>query len=167
MMNESTTFPQFNGPLEVGLRALAVLTEDYPSAYTLQRLVILDYLIVHSDDLNFGPVGLHPQTPHRSGELLVRRAALEKGLLLYQSKGLLERKFMEDGVLYSATEKSGSFMDVLNANYALKLRDRAGWLVERFKEHSDQELSELVKSEAGDWGAEFEMAPALKKGLEL
>lgn len=59
---------------------------------------------------------------------------------------------MEEGVLYSATDKSGSFMDVLNTSYALKLRERAGWLLERFKEKSDQALTELIRKEAGDWG---------------
>ncbi len=165
-MNNNNEFQPFNSPLEVGFRALALLTEDYPVCYSLQRLVILDYLIVHSDDLSHGPKGLHPKTPHRGGELLVRRAALEKGLLLYQSKGLLERHFREDGVLYSANERSASFLDVLTTNYIVRLRGRAEWLVQEFSDHSDYELSNLVKREAGEWGAEFEMSSALKKGIE-
>lgn len=165
MMSEEK-LQMFNSPLEVGFRALALLTEDYPASYSLQRLVILDYLIVHSDDLSDGPKGLHPKTPHRGGELLVRRAALEKGLLFYQSKGLLERHFMESGVLYSANERSASFLDVLTTKYIVALRALAEWLVKEFGEYSDLELSELVKREAGEWGAEFEMSSALRKGIE-
>ena len=56
----------FNSPLEIGLRTTAILAEAYPEAFSLQRLVILDYLVVHSDDVEGGPTGLHPKTPHRS-----------------------------------------------------------------------------------------------------
>ncbi len=78
----------FNGPIEIGLRAVVVLCEAYLQAMSLQRLVIFDYLMVHSDDLPNGPPGLHPKTPRRSGELLVRRQVLQDGLLLFQSRGL-------------------------------------------------------------------------------
>ena len=67
----------FNGPVEIGLRALAVLNDAYPVVYSLQRLVVFDYLIVHSDDVLGGPSGLHPQTPRRGGELLVRRGVVD------------------------------------------------------------------------------------------
>ena len=88
-----TATSPFNSPLEVGLRALIVLTESHPVAHSLQRLTVLDYLVVHLDDAPDGPPGLHPQTPYRAGELLLRRGVLEQGLLLYQSRGLVERRF--------------------------------------------------------------------------
>lgn len=53
----------FNGPVEIGLRALCVLTTAFPSAYALQRLVIFDYFLVHSDDIDGGPEGC-TQEPH-------------------------------------------------------------------------------------------------------
>ena len=66
----------FNGPVEIGLRALCVLTTAFPAAYALQRLVVFDYFLVHSDDIEGGPEGLHPRTPHRGGEILVRRVVI-------------------------------------------------------------------------------------------
>jgi hypothetical protein len=53
----------FNGPVEIGLRALCVLTTAFPTEYALQRLVVFDYFLVHSDDIEGGPEGLHPRTP--------------------------------------------------------------------------------------------------------
>jgi len=91
MMGYSYRFiAPFNGPIEIGLRAISILNDAYPSGYSLQRLIIFDYLSVHSDDISGGPTGLHPKTPHRSGELLVRRDVLQKGLLLYMGRGLAE-----------------------------------------------------------------------------
>ena len=105
----------FNSPTEIGLRALAVLNDAFPATYSLQRLIIFDYLIVHSDDVPGGPTGLHPKTPRRMGELFVRRGVLQEGLLLYQSRGLLETEFKPDGVFFTATERSAAFLDALSA----------------------------------------------------
>jgi len=151
----------FNGPVEIGLRALAVLNEAYPDAYSLQRLVIFDYLIVHSDDIPGGPSGLHPKTPHRGGELLVRRGVLQEGLLLYQSRGLVERRYENSGVLFVATDRSASFLDALSADYVAGLRERAAWLVSNFGMLPDVDLEQIVRNHVGEWGAEFEMESVL------
>ena len=164
-MNESgevKALPPFNGPVEIGLRALTLLSEAFPSAYSLQRLVVSDYLLVHSDDLPGGPLGLHPKTPHRGGELLVRRAVLEQGLTLYQSRGLLERHYTETGVMFAATEGSAAFLDSLSSDYAAELRERAVWLVSLLGEADDNELLNIANAQVGEWGAEFAMESVLK-----
>lgn len=69
----------FNSPLETGLRSVAILAEACPDEFDLQRLLYLDYLVVHSSDAD-GPTSLHPNTPLRNGELLVRRGLIERGL---------------------------------------------------------------------------------------
>ena len=159
LQSVSRTEP-FNGPIEIGLRALVILTEAFPSAYSLQRLVISDYLVVHSDDAD-GPQGLHPQTPRRSGELLVRRESLQRGLLLFQSRGLIERRYEPDGIMFAATEASAAFVDVLESQYVSELRSRAKWLVSRFQAMTDKELDDFVEKRLGIWGAEFEFESVL------
>lgn len=154
--------PPFNGPIEIGLRALSLLSEAFPAPYSFQRLVVSDYLIVHSDDFPDGPPGLHPKTPHRGGELLVRRAVLEQGLILYQSRGLLERHYTATGVMFAATERTAGFLDALSSSYAAQLRERAAWLVSIFADVSDGELLKIVNSQVGEWGAEFAMESVLK-----
>ncbi|MGQ0700454.1 MAG: ABC-three component system middle component 2 [Panacagrimonas sp.] len=152
----------FNGPIEIGLRALAVLNEAFPNASSLQRLVVFDYLVVHSDDMPNGPTGLHPKTPHRGGELLVRRAVLEKGLLLFQSRGLVERLYTEKGVMFVATDRSAAFLDSMSSEYLSSLRQRAAWLVSAFMELTDIQLVRVANEHVGEWGAEFEMESVLK-----
>lgn len=164
-MTESGSRPPaapFNGPVEIGLRALALLTEGFPAAASLQRLVVYDYLVVHSDDVPGGPPGMHPKTPHRGAELLVRRAVLEQGLLLYQSRGLVERQYTEGGVMLAATERSASFLDALNSPYLRVLRERAAWVMSEFGGLTDVALSSIASEHIGEWGAEFEMESVLK-----
>lgn len=151
----------FNSPVEIGLRALAILNESFPVGYSLQRLIIFDYLVVHSDDIPSGPLGLHPQTPHRGGELLVRRSVLEEGLLLYQSRGLLERRYTSQGMFFAATDRSAAFLDALDSGYLEQLRDTAAWLVSEFGALDDDELNDFTGEHIGDWGAEFAMESVL------
>jgi hypothetical protein len=145
----------FNSPLECGLRALVLLVEAYPKACDLQRLVYYDYLLVHSKDAG-GPESLHPATPHRSGELLVRRELLETGLLLFLSRGLIEQHFSAAGIAYVASETAAPFLDSLAAQYAVSLYQRAGWVISSFGGHADNSLAEYFRSNLDQWGAEFE-----------
>lgn len=153
--------PPFNGPVEIGLRALCILTAAYPDPYTLERLVVFDYLVVHSDDVPGGPTGLHPQTPHRGGEIYVRRGVLQDGLLLYQSRGLVERTYEKRGIYFSATDKSAGFLDALMSEYVIELRARSEWLVETCGLAGDAELGAMVRERSGAWGAEFTMESVL------
>lgn len=152
----------FNGPVEIGLRSLAILNDAFPTGYSLQRLVVFDYLVVHSDDIPGGPVGLHPQTPHRGGELLVRRSVLEEGLLLYQSRGLLECRYTDHGMLFAATDRSAAFLDALDSEYSGHLRDRAAWLVTELGALTDDEMNQFAGKHIGEWGAEFAMESVLQ-----
>jgi len=151
----------FNGPVEIGLRALCVLTTAFPDAYALQRLVVLDYFLVHSDDIEGGPEGLHPQTPHRGGEILVRRGVLQDGLTLYESRGLVERVYKDGGIFFAATDKSADFLDTLSTEYLRGLRERAEWVVDSFRLLDDADLDVMVRERIGTWGAEFSMESVL------
>jgi hypothetical protein len=151
----------FNGPVEIGLRALCILSESCPAKYPLQTLVVFDYLAVHSDDIEGGPPGLHPRTPYRGGEILVRRSVLLSGLLLYGSRGLVEQTYEPSGVFYSATELSAGFLDALDSEYVTQLRSRALWVTETLGHLSEVDLGQIVRENVGAWGAEFVMDSVL------
>lgn len=156
-MNDATqrnTAP-FNSPTEIGLRATVTLLEMYPASASLQRLVVYDYLLVHSDDIPDGPKGLHPKTPYRSGELLVRRDSLQRAPALHEQESGL-RIVLPVGIRYSATELTGGFIESFDSEYVRELRNRSTWLVERFNEQTDVQLDEFARNHLGEWGAEFE-----------
>src|SRR5689334_15456448 len=129
----------FNSPIETGVRALILLAESYPAQLDLQRLLEYDYIMVHTGDVD-GPPSIHPALPLRSGELLVRRQLIERGLMLMISRGLVSRHATENGFMYQAEDDAGPFLDSLSAEYLNDLRNRAEWVVDRFREMSDQEI---------------------------
>ena len=92
---------------------------------------------------------------------MVRRGVLQDGLLLYQSRGLLESHYTASGVLFAATDSSAAFLDVLATEYAIGLRERASWLVAAFGAIAEAELEQMVREHIGEWGAEFAMESVL------
>lgn len=147
----------FNSPLESGLRTLCILYEAFPKAFDSQRLVFFDYLVVHSGDVAEGPESLHPPTPFRSNEWVVRRQLIEHGLQLFMERGLLSVAFTEGGFMYSASEAAASFMKCLEAEYTKELRLRAEWVVEHFGEKPEEELIDFFSRNLDRWGAEFDV----------
>src|SRR3984893_16351359 len=156
-MEEPTQAVQtFNSPIETGIRALILLAESYPRQLDLQRILEFDYLIVHSGDVD-GPPSIHPPLPLRSGELLVRRQLIERGLLLMISRGLLSRHATPTGFVYQAEDDAGPFLDALTAEYLTDLKDRAEWVVDRFRDMNDQQIRLMLTKVYDQWSREFQI----------
>lgn len=145
----------FNSAVESGLRALVLLTASSPRDCDLRRLVVYDYLLVHSDDVTGGPSSLHPRTPHRSGELLVRRKMLQEGLLLMISRELVATDYSDEGITFRATELTPGFLGYLRSDYARDLQNRARWVVGTFGSYTDESLTDYAMSHLSEWGGEF------------
>lgn len=145
----------FNSPLETGIRSLAILVAAYPASLDLQRLVEMDYLVVHSGDAD-GPESLHAPLPLRAGELLVRRGLIETGLLLMMSRGLVLRVPKDDGIHYVAGEGTAPFLASLTADYSRRLRDRAEWAVKRFEAIPTEEIRSMTHRFFERWSSQFQ-----------
>lgn len=144
----------FNSGLESAIRTLTVLAAISPLSADLQRLLMFDYLLVHSADAS-GPPSLHPSTPLRNGELLVRRSLVEQGLLLLVSRELAERRAGDRGIEYSASERALPFLDSLSSEYVRGLRNRATWIENRFMPLSDTALQTFFNEHFDQWTTEF------------
>ena len=145
----------FNSALETGLRSLAILAEACPDSFDLQRLLYFDYLVVHSSDAD-GPASLHPSTPLRNGELLVRRGLIERGLLLLIGRGLIERNASGSGISYVAAEAAGPFLECLTSPYSRMLRERASWAMETFGPYDDDKIKNYFDTRFERWTREFQ-----------
>lgn len=146
----------FNSALEVGLRAIALMAALHPRSIDLQVLVELDYLMIHSGDAD-GPESLHPPLPMRSGELLVRRSVLERGVLLMVSRGLVARACTATGFSYEATDSAQTFLDSLVAPYVRALRSRAEWVAEAFGSMPSEDLARVTSRFYQRWSAQFQV----------
>ncbi|MFD4175204.1 ABC-three component system middle component 2 [Streptomyces anulatus] len=120
-----------NSPLEVGMRTLVLLSVSFPQPLDVAQMVYMDDAILHSGDLD-GPPSLHPTLPAGPGELALKRARIEQGMIILLRAGLAEvEATRRGGLLYRASEKGTAFVELLEAPYIGALSDRAEWIVHR------------------------------------
>lgn len=141
------------------MRSLALLVASDPKDMDLQRLVLFDHIVVHTSDLS-GPQSLHPSVPMRSGEMLVRRRIIERGLNLMMSRGLILRVPGAEGICYRAAEFGETFLSSLTAHYTTMLTERAKWVVGRFQHLSDEDIRHEMGAVFERWREEFQLPEA-------
>lgn len=117
-----------NSPLEVGMRALMLLSASFPQQLDVAQLVYLDHAMLHSGELH-GPPSLHPTLPAGPGELAMKRHLIEQGLIVLMRAGLADVEATGDGLVYRASEEGPGFVDILEAPYTDELKSRAAWVI--------------------------------------
>ena len=145
----------FNGPLEAGVRAVAILGAAFPTALDVERLTALDYLLIHTSQLG-GPADLHPGTPIQTPVTEVRRRVVQNALLLMMTRELVDRELHPDGIRYRAGESASLFLSSLKTPYLVALNERAQWLVDHLKGYSDSEFHAMMREFFDNWVIEFQ-----------
>lgn len=158
-MKKSKPIATFNSPFELGVRMVYMLNSLQPSGADLQKLVLLDYAIVYSDDLD-GPPSLHTPVPYRGSEYLSRRDLIAQGLYLMSTRGLVAVAMDETGITYFAGDSARSMVGALMSPYLRELEDRCSWAAATFATFSSRDMTELFAKQGHLWGAEFEGASA-------
>lgn len=153
-----------NGPVEIAVRVLMVLVEAFPEHLDLNRLVLLDHGLLHSDDLG-GPASLHPPVPIRAGELGIKREVVQAGLQVLLRSGLAQMETRVDGIRFCASENAEGFARLLETDHALALASRASWVVSHFAGLSDEAIREATRTVSGHWAEEFEHVESSPDGV--
>ncbi|MCK5375022.1 MAG: hypothetical protein KAJ40_07040 [Alphaproteobacteria bacterium] len=145
----------FNSPLETGVRSVIVLNAAYPMAFDVSHLTWFDHLVVHTGDIG-GPNSLHPDVPHRSGEMLVRRRLIKESLTLMRRLHLVNILAEDRGIVYQASDEAYSFIELMRSKYACDLKARANWLAENFCSLDETKMKTLISEKLGRWNIEFQ-----------
>lgn len=140
----------FNSPYEIGSRALLILaTINYP--LSLEALIFLDYILVHSGDFHNGPVSLHANIPYREGELVVKRKVLNQSLSLFISKGLIHKKFYKNGIYFEKNELTELFISNFKSSYFKKLEDVVEWIRLNVPCENEKNIKKYFKKFVAVW----------------
>lgn len=144
MMKNKLSTP-FNNDVDTGLRMLCLLNKSHPKSFDLQKLIYLDYIMIHSGDIDENIQSIHPPVPYRTGELLIKRSIIQNGLELFISRNLIEIKYTKFGIEYKASEESSTFIETLEEQYFVKVNERASWAVDKFSYWDNKELKFFLK----------------------
>lgn len=147
-----------NSPIEVGVRALIVLTTVFPTALDLTRLALMDHCLLHTADVG-GPDSVLPEVPARSGELGVKRSVLTVGLQVMVRAGMVEVLATPEGLLYRAGDDAAPFLQLLRSEHVADLSTAARWVAEELGGLTEPELRGRLSDVSGRWRWEIEPPP--------
>jgi hypothetical protein len=145
----------FNSPVELGLRCLFVLSKFQDEMLSIDKLIYLDYFLIHAGDVSKDQKSIHPKYPFRSTEIVVKREILANALKLLISKELVRISFTSNGIQYSLTEIGKKALEYFESNYEKRISEVSDWLYETYKNFSENQLSELINNNIQKWGGEF------------
>lgn len=145
----------FNGPLEAGIRAVAVLGSAYPASFDIQRLTAYDYLLVRTSVLD-GPEDLHPSAPIQTPATEVRRKVVQDALHMMMTRDLIERDVGEKGITYRAGDAAAMFLESLTTPYICALKERAQWLTSRLSDYDEDAFDVMMREFFDQWMVEFQ-----------
>jgi hypothetical protein len=145
----------FNGPLEAGVRAVALLAAAFPRSFDVQRITAMDYLLMHTQELG-GPENLHPAAPIQIPATEVRRKVVQSALHLMMTRDLVCREVTNEGIHYRAGESAAPFLNAFQSPYLVLLRDHASWLMSHLGSYTDPEFSGLMRKFFEEWVEEFQ-----------
>lgn len=123
----------FNNPLEIGLRLLSILNEAFPKKVTLQSLIYIDYIIIHSGDFDNKILSIHAPVPYRESEIFIKRNLIKDSLDFLLYKNLADIRYDTEGITYTATEDSTPFLEKLSEEYSRELLIRVKWFFNKYK----------------------------------
>jgi hypothetical protein len=158
-MKKSRPAAAFNSPFELGVRMVYLLNSLQPAGADLQKLVLLDYAVVYSDDLG-GPPSLHTPVPYRGSEYLSRRDLIAQGLYLMSTRGLVAVSMDDTGITYFAGDNARTMVGALTSAYLRELEGRCKWAATTFTALSSRDMTQRFSEQGHLWGAEFEGAKA-------
>jgi hypothetical protein len=139
-----------NSGLEAAVRLLVILDVEYPTHRSLDELIALDYLAIHSNDFE-GPPSLHPPLPLRAADVGAARDSIRGGLELLVHRGLAELRLANDGFRYVASEDLHAIAAVLESPYLVALQGRADWVKASRLLEAPEDVRSVLKGIAEAW----------------
>lgn len=139
-----------NSPLELGLRALVVLTASFPRSFDVDRLVLLDYCLLHSADLG-GPPSVLPTFPTRGGELGIKRSVLEHGIQVMARAQMVDLVATGGGLTYRASEEAMPFLQLVDSPLMITLSEVAAWAASEFGDLPTDDIRDRIRTVANRW----------------
>ncbi|MGP9728272.1 ABC-three component system middle component 2 [Glutamicibacter sp. 287] len=147
-----------NSPLEIGLRTVILLTEVFPKSLDIDRLVLMDYCLLHSEDFD-GPNSVQPAVSTRSGELGIKRTVLEHGVQLMMRAGMVEVEASTHGITYRASEAASPFLRLVRSPMLDQLCHVARWVGVEFSGLTNDAIRERMRMIASQWSEEWNEGP--------
>lgn len=121
----------------------------------MDKLIYLDYFLIHAGDVSKEQKSIHPKYPFRSTEIVVKRELLTNALRLLVGRELIQIEFTVTGVLYRITNIGCKAIEYFESDYANKISQVSSWVYSTYHSYTEEQLSEVIHANIQKWGSEF------------
>lgn len=137
----------FNSTFEMEPRILMLLSAAQKKAFSLERIVSLDFIVCYAARFQLPFLNLQGDNRLMFSELASRRARIQGTVKNLVVQGLLDVS-MNNGYEFRITDAGKKFTRKLESDYATQYREIAVVAVKRFKNYSDLELDRMINDSA-------------------
>ncbi|ATG03901.1 MULTISPECIES: ABC-three component system middle component 2 [Lelliottia] len=139
----------YNSQVEISLRLSKILMAFNPIGLTIEKLICLDFLVLNLSDFIPEQSSLHPAIPRRDSQLAITRKTFTDALVLMKKYKIVEENYTRNGILFSVTDKTFSFINSVQNEYVSKMGHNINVAKENFGSFNESELKKLVGSKFG------------------
>lgn len=135
----------FNSPFEMELRMLLLLSTNGKAAYTVDRIVALDFISCYAADFSLPYGNLHGQNNYRYGEISSRRMLVQEAVKASVTKGLVN-VVIDRGYLFTISGQGLKYIRKLKDAYASEYKTIAKAAVKKYRKDSDEDILASIQS---------------------
>lgn len=137
----------FNSTFELELRVLLLLQSVKKQALTIERIILLDFIVCYAGDFQMPYINLHGDNQYMYGELASRRIRIQEAIKRLVIHGLVIVA-VDRGYYFTISDAGKQFARKLKSEYACQYREIAGSTIKLFGKRSDAELEQIIQDNA-------------------
>ena len=139
-----------DGTIEMAIRLLCIMRGNN-TMMNVEQLIIYDYFTMFPADADPTKVNLHPSTSFRSCSYIGEYNTINSSLHLLLTKKLIELKIFESEAKYGLTKLGELFIDSIDTEYMIRLRESVKWVCAFFKGYTTDKLNSFVQTHIENW----------------
>ena len=137
----------FNTPFEMGLRMILLLSVSPKDAFSVDRIIGLDFITSYAADFDLAYGNLHGDNHMKYGEIVSRRLLAQEAVKILVTRGLLDVT-VGRGYLFSISENGKMYSRTLKSEYAKTYKEIAKAVIKKYKDYTDADILATIQSYA-------------------
>ena len=145
-----------NSAIELGMRIAIILKAYAPKALSAHELIILDHMLINSNDFYHDTESLYPKCNFRTSDIAEKKAVIKQALCLYLKKGIIKAHITQTGMVYELGDAYNNFEACIEDSFVNELSKTAQKI---YTSESNKDVSKLYQK----W---YDNTSSIRKNIE-
>lgn len=137
----------FNSTFEMELRVMSLLSIDGQTAYSLEKILALDFIDCYAGKFGLPYFNLHGNGLYLFGEISNRRVTMQEAIKKLVVHGLIT-PIVDRGYFYKITDTGKKYISSFESDYAKEYIIIASTVVKAYGHITDSELMGIIEDKS-------------------